>query len=117
MSKNTTRRLLALAGLGGLVAGAAIYGASPSSATTMDDLFIAALNKEGVPYNNNPAGAVDLAHTVCHALDMGVGLGTVMLTIVQAGDGYWTVEQAGSFVGASIGAYCIEHAPAGTEVA
>ncbi|QBI96032.1 hypothetical protein SEA_MISSDAISY_52 [Mycobacterium phage MissDaisy] len=115
MSKNLTRRLLALAGLGGLVAGAAIYSASPSEATSMDDLFIAALQAEGVPYYDNPDGAIELAHTVCDALDAGVGIGTVTLTVAQSGDGYWTVEQAGYFVGASIGAYCIEHAPAGTE--
>lgn len=94
-----------------------ITGAPSAKADIIDDaLFLDTLQTYSVPYGN-AAGAINLAHTVCQTLDeTGAHPAHVGIVLAQEAEGYWTLDEAGYFVGAAIDAYCPEHMPAGVTI-
>lgn len=93
-----------------------ITGAPSAKADVFDDAFLDTLDTFSVPYGN-AAGAIDLAHTVCEVLDeTGAHPAYVGIVLAREAEGYWTLDEAGYFVGAAIGAYCPEHMPAGVTI-
>jgi Protein of unknown function (DUF732) len=71
------------------------------------------LSKQGVPLAYEPQ-MVDIARSACDALDAGASPQQLALTTYSkfndgAGRKAITLEQAGVFVGASVGAFCPRH--------
>ena len=70
-----------------------------------DTLFLGQLDQAGVPA---PGQAhIDVAHSMCDALDAGATMQQVFLTAL--GSSPLTPEQTGTLIGAGIVAYCPEY--------
>lgn len=75
---------------------------------TKDDIFMTVI-EDTIP-GAGPAH-IDLAHTICEALDAGASPEEVVLTMLQAG-GPLDATQKGTLVGAAVPVYCPEHSDA-----
>lgn len=84
-------------------AGLATALAAPAFANETDDIFIAALEEEGVPFST-PANAIELAGAVCEYAAAGQDKTQIALEIM--GPAGWSPEQSGFFVGAATQSYC-----------
>jgi hypothetical protein len=93
------RLLAAAAGL--LTVAAAL--AAPAEANQIDDDFIAALNKAGVPYGE-PANTVALAQSICPMLAKPGG--TFAGAVAQVKGGGISAGMADMFTQIAIGMYC-----------
>jgi hypothetical protein len=94
--------LAAVALMGPLGAAAPIARAEP-----IDDRFLAALQSQGITYQS-PEAAVAAGHLVCTELDRGETSQQVAQDVINVSN--LDPFHAGYFVGASIGAYCPNHA-------
>jgi hypothetical protein len=85
--------------------------AATASATSADDVFLAALKAKGINYES-PAAAVNSGHAVCHELETGQTAAQVANSVLTSSqlDSY----HAGYFVGVSIKAYCPKYAASAT---
>jgi len=92
----------AIALMGPLGAAAPIARAEP-----IDDRFLAALQAQGITYQS-PEAAVAAGHLVCQELDQGETPQQVAQDVINVSN--LDPFHAGYFVGASIGAYCPNHA-------
>ncbi len=102
------RPLFRLASAVAMVVGLLGPQGATAHADATDDAFIAAIRAKGIKFAS-PEKAIIAAHEVCTELDHGT-IPPQVATIIQSNsnlDGY----RAGYFVGASIRAYCPEHAP------
>jgi uncharacterized protein YbjT (DUF2867 family) len=84
-------------------AGLATALAAPAFADETDDIFINAIETEGIPYSSAD-NAITLADAVCDYVAAGQAPEQVAVEIM--GPAGWTVEQSGFFVGAATGSYC-----------
>lgn len=82
---------------------AALLGCASAHADSTDDRFVAALVDEGVGKGIPPAKLIHLGHTICSDLGKGESVLDAMKGLFTSGIG---ARDAGSLVGASIGAYC-----------
>ena len=107
---SVTRRfaaLTAIAAATGAFGLATLSAAGTAAAASVDDVFIAALDKQGIE-PPSAQDAIELAQEVCAVFDGGA---TLDATVAAVAD--YTGLSTGSsayFVGASVGAYCPEHA-------
>lgn len=105
MRPRVLRRRLLLAGLGGVLA-AATLGTGVAKADPAEDFaFLAALDYFGVSVADE-AEAIDIAHSICGALDNGLSPTTVARMGMDHGA---TRYEAEVIVGVSVGAYCNEY--------
>lgn len=82
---------------------------SNSSYSPADQSFLVTIRQYNVPFSNE-SGAISLGHTVCSMIGQGHSPATVMSGIANNGTQYrYTYGQAGSLVGASIGAFCPQY--------
>ncbi|KUI34125.1 hypothetical protein AU197_05870 [Mycobacterium sp. IS-1590] len=81
----------------------ALGTAAPALADDTDDIFVAVLEDEGIPFSS-PKNAIDLAHAVCDYVAAGQKPEQVAVEI--SGPAHWSVEQSGFFVGAATQSYC-----------
>ena len=97
-----------LAGLVLVVALLSLAGvATPTAhADAVDDAFLAAIKSEGIDFAS-PQAAITAGHEVCDELDHGRRKSDIASDLMDNTtlDGY----HAGSFVGASVVAYCPRH--------
>jgi Protein of unknown function (DUF732) len=93
-------RLLAAAA--GLLTAAAAF-AAPAEANQIDDDFIAALNKAGVPYGE-PSNTVALGQSICPMLAKPGG--TFAAAVAQVKGGGISAGMAGMFTQIAIEMYC-----------
>lgn len=84
-------------------AGLAVLTASPALADETDDVFINALDSEGIPFSTSDE-AIALAEAVCEYVAAGQPAEQVAVDI--SGPENWSVEQSGFFVGAATESYC-----------
>jgi hypothetical protein len=86
--------------------------AAQARADTISDVaYLTTLDQFGVPYSSE-AQAIAIGHSVCDVLDAGI-LPRRAALLVADGDGY-SLHDANTVVGASIGAYCDKYAPSTT---
>lgn len=76
--------------------------ATTSAGSVADLAYVAALDKNQVPYSSKPS-AIELGHTVCEARQAGNTSVAVALKIAEKG---YSPQQAGVIVGAAQAAYC-----------
>ena len=98
----TVTTFAAVALMGPLGAAAPIARAEP-----IDDRFLAALQSQGITYQS-PEAAIAAGHLVCSELDHGETPQQVAQDVINVSN--LDPFHAGYFVGASIGAYCPNHA-------
>jgi len=98
--------------MAGLVPGVALMSllglAAPTAhADAVDDNFLAALTAKGINFAS-PQAAILAGHQVCDELDLGRQTSDVATDVTRNStlDG----DHAGSFVGASVAAFCPRHA-------
>ncbi|CAA0132150.1 Uncharacterised protein [Mycolicibacterium vanbaalenii] len=84
-------------------AGLVTMTAAPAFADESDDIFIATLESEGVPFSSSE-DAIALAEAVCEYVAAGQPPEQVAVEISGPAD--WTIEQSGFFVGAATQSYC-----------
>lgn len=84
-------------------AGMALGTAAPALADDTDDIFVAVLKQEGIPFST-AKDAITLAHAVCDYVEAGQKPEQVAVEISEPAN--WTVEQSGFFVGAATQSYC-----------
>ena len=84
-------------------AGLATALAAPAFADETDDIFISALQSEGIPFSS-PGNAIELAGAVCEYAAAGQDPTAIALEIM--GPANWSAEQSGFFVGAATQSYC-----------
>ena len=84
-------------------AGLATALAAPAFADETDDIFIAALEQEGIPFST-AGNAIELAGAVCEYAAAGQDKTQIALEIM--GPAGWSPEQSGFFVGAATQSYC-----------
>lgn len=89
-----------------LLSAAALLSAAPASADETDDLFIAALAKNGITVSDQST-AVSMAHTVCTGLENSQEGSVLVLKVLH--DTNLSPRQAGYFVGVSVAAYCPQY--------
>ncbi|AFM18841.1 Protein of unknown function (DUF732) [Mycolicibacterium chubuense NBB4] len=77
--------------------------AAPAFADDTDDVFIDALDSEGIPFSTTE-NAITLADAVCDYVAAGQARDQVAVEIM--GPANWTAEQSGLFVGAATRSYC-----------
>jgi hypothetical protein len=99
-------RLAAVAGAG--MAGV-LFAATVYAAPADDQNFIAALDRQGIPYSS-PQNAIGIAREVCALLDDGA-TGVDVAREINKTSGI-PAPHAGYFVGASITSYCPSHSNA-----
>ena len=102
-------RVLAFFGIAAIATGlcqAALTGAPTAAASSVDDVFIAAITKQGIQPPSSKE-AVGEAHNVCAMLDGGAGLADTIDAVAE--DTGLKPYNSGFFVGVSIGIYCPEH--------
>lgn len=90
----------------GVLSAAAMLCAAPAPADPIDDAFVAALAKNGIPMSDRGT-AVSLGHSVCAGFDKGEPSTHVALGIAR--ETPLSVKQAGYFVGLSVAAYCPQY--------
>ena len=84
-------------------------GAAPTAhANAADDAFLAELQSDGVTDDSREA-AIEAGHKVCEYLDQGKTLDQVVYDVVFSS--HLPAYDSGYFVGASVRAYCPQHAP------
>lgn len=84
-------------------AGLATALAAPAFADETDDIFIAALEQEGIPFST-AGNAIELAGAVCEYAAAGQDKTQIALEIMEPAG--WSPEQSGFFVGAATQSYC-----------
>ncbi len=84
-------------------AGLATLTATPAFADDTDDIFISALEGQGIPVTTSD-DAIALAEAVCEYVAAGQPAEQVAVEI--SGPANWSVEQSGFFVGAATQSYC-----------
>jgi Protein of unknown function (DUF732) len=85
---------------------AAVASAAPALADQMDDAFVAALAKGGIP-DPDPSASIAMAHTVCAGFD--ANQSTSVLAVRLMKDTNLTPRQSGYFIGLSVAAYCPQY--------
>lgn len=86
------------------VAGAvALALAIPAGADDTDDVFLDAIETQGIPYSST-TDAIDLATAICEYVSAGQAPNQVAVEII--GSAGWTAEQSGLFVEAATTSYC-----------
>lgn len=98
----------ALAALTAAAALTLVLAGCGSDAT--DAKFLDLVATEGITVSSDQ-DALTAAHRICAQLDGGQPLMGVLMETAAVNPS-WTPDQAGYFAGASIGAFCPEHAPA-----
>ena len=83
--------------------GLATLTATPAFADDTDDIFISALEGQGIPVTTSD-DAIALAEAVCEYVAAGQPAEQVAVEI--SGPANWSVEQSGFFVGAATQSYC-----------
>jgi Protein of unknown function (DUF732) len=84
-------------------------GATPTAhADAADDAFLARLQSDGVTDDSQDA-AIEAGHKVCEYLDQGKTLDQVVYDVLFSS--HLPAYDSGYFVGASVHAYCPQHAP------
>jgi hypothetical protein len=86
---------------------AALGGAAIASASSVDDVFINVITKQGIELPSSEE-AISTAHNVCAMLDEGAALADTFDAVAE--DTGLEHIDAGYFVGVSIGVYCPEYA-------
>lgn len=81
----------------------ALVTAVPAAADDVDDVFLDAIDTEGIPYTS-ATDAIDLATAICAYVSAGQAPDQVAVEIV--GPAGWTAEQSGLFVDAATRSYC-----------
>ena len=89
-----------------VLSAAALLSAAPASADQVDDVFVAALARNGITMSDRNT-AVSMAHTVCAGFDKGEASSALAMGIVK--DTELSPKQAGYFVGVSVAAYCPQY--------
>ena len=84
-------------------AGLATALAAPALADETDDVFIGALQGEGIPFSSAD-NAIELAGAVCEYAAAGQDKTQIAIEIM--GPAGWSAEQSGFFVGAATQSYC-----------
>ncbi|MDG4665969.1 DUF732 domain-containing protein [Mycobacterium sp. 236(2023)] len=84
-------------------AGLATALAAPALAQDANEIFISALDSEGIPYSSAD-NAIQLAGAVCEYAAAGQDKTQIALEIM--GPAGWSPEQSGFFVGAATQSYC-----------
>lgn len=84
-------------------AGLATALAAPAFAQDTNEVFISALESEGIPFSSSD-NAIELAHAVCEYAGAGQDKTQIALEIMEPAG--WTPEQSGFFVGAATQSYC-----------
>lgn len=84
-------------------AGLATALAAPAFADETDDIFISALQSEGIPFSTAD-NAIQLAGAVCEYA--AAGQEPTQIAIEIMGPAGWSAEQSGFFVGAATQSYC-----------
>lgn len=84
-------------------AGLATALAAPAFADETDDIFISALQQQGIPFST-PDNAIQLAGAVCEYAAAGQDPTAIALEIMEPAG--WSAEQSGFFVGAATQSYC-----------
>jgi Protein of unknown function (DUF732) len=84
-------------------AGLATALSAPAFADETDDIFISALQDEGIPFSTAD-NAIQLAGAVCEYAAAGQDPTAIALEIM--GPAGWSAEQSGFFVGAATQSYC-----------
>ncbi|WP_370499864.1 DUF732 domain-containing protein [Mycolicibacterium sp. jd] len=84
-------------------AGLATALAAPAFADETDDIFISALQNQGIPFST-AKNAIELASAVCDYAAAGQDPTQIALEIMEPAG--WTAEQSGFFVGAATQSYC-----------
>jgi hypothetical protein len=82
---------------------AALVSAAPASADQLDDAFVAALVKGGIPMPD-PNTSIAMAHSVCAGLDANQSASVLAMKLMK--DTKLTPQQSGYFIGLSVAAYC-----------
>ncbi|CAN3130442.1 DUF732 domain-containing protein [Mycobacterium sp. smrl_JER01] len=77
--------------------------AAPAVADETDDIFISALESQGIPFSTAD-NAIQLAGAVCEYAAAGQDPTQIALEIMEPAG--WTAEQSGFFVGAATQSYC-----------
>jgi Protein of unknown function (DUF732) len=103
-----TIREATLVGIG-IVVAPFLSAAFASAAPADDQAFLAALDKQAIAYSS-PQWAINTAKYVCTLLDDGAS-GVNVSSEISNTSGI-PIEKAGYFAGASIAAYCPQHANA-----
>lgn len=85
---------------------AALVCAPPASADQIDEAFVAALAKGGIPMSG-PGAAIATARTVCVGFDANQTLSVVALKLMR--DTNLSPKQTGYFIGLSVAAYCPQY--------
>jgi Protein of unknown function (DUF732) len=85
---------------------AALSFDAPASADQMDDAFVAALAKGGIPVPD-PNTSIPLAHTVCAGYDANQTTSVQAVRLMR--DANLTPKQSGYFIGLSVAAYCPQY--------
>ncbi|MEE6177899.1 DUF732 domain-containing protein [Mycobacterium sp. 050134] len=106
MSHSIVRRGKWCAACAVLVSTAATLLAAPAAADPMDDAFIDALAKQGIPISDRDS-AIGMAHSVCGALDRGETSSFLAMKVRR--DANLSPRQAGFFMGVSVAAYCPQY--------
>lgn len=107
MRPRRLRRVIAAVSAGLVLTGAGVGWAVDAHATPQQDwAFIHTLDHFGIYYSST-AAAVDAGHALCDGLD--AGLSVTALGVIAMNAGY-TTKDAGTIVGAAIGAYCDQYA-------
>jgi hypothetical protein len=81
--------------------------ASPASADTTDDAFIAALAKQGIVITDRDT-TIATAHKVCSGFDKNYKSAVLAMKLVRDTD--LSLKQSGYFIGVSVSAYCPQYA-------
>jgi hypothetical protein len=85
---------------------AALVSAAPASADQLDDAFVAALAKGGIPMSD-PDNAIAMARTVCAEFDANQTVSVLALKLMK--DSNLSPKQSGYFIGLSVAAYCPQY--------
>jgi hypothetical protein len=99
------KRLTCCAGFLLGVALVSVTSAAPASADQLDDAFVAALAKGGIPMD--PNASIGMAHTVCAEYD--ANQSTSVLAVKLMKDTNLSPRQSGYFIGLSVAAYCPQY--------
>ncbi|AVP42353.1 hypothetical protein SEA_PIPER2020_55 [Mycobacterium phage Piper2020] len=106
--KRTVRRFLAAVAAGAVLAGASIgFAAHADADSVIDDAYLMTLDERGITYPS-PTYAINTGHQVCALLDAGAHWSQVATLIAR--NSTIDVNDAAYLVGASMAAYCPEHA-------
>lgn len=94
-------RIIVTAGVA--AAGLATALAAPALAQDANEVFISALESQGIPFSS-AENAIELAQAVCEYAAAGQDKTQIAIEIMEPAG--WTPEQSGFFVGAATQSYC-----------